>query len=261
MDASLKAAARRQGLAPLAEKLAAIVPDLSDQYTHTPVVAPHVVRKVRNQHAFQMSLVGRVIDEFPDKKPVIVDIGDSAGTHLQYLAGLYPHKPFDCLSVNLEPAAVERIRAKGLRAILARAEQLDEHDIHADLFLCFETLEHLTDPCRFLHQLSAKTQAKYLILTVPYVSASRVGLRYVRGVKPPPAYAENTHIFELAPGDLKLLARHGGWDVHYEQVYRQYPRFGPLRAMKAYWRRCDFEGFYGLILRRDDTWSRHYRDW
>jgi len=259
LTVSLRAAARQQDLAALSEKLTAIVPDISDQYTHTRIDSPYVLQKVRNQHAFQISLVDDVIGEF--ENPVIVDIGDSCGTHLQYINGLYPDKNVRSLSVNLEQAAVDRITAKGLDAICSRAEDLEDYNIKTDIFLCFETLEHMMDPCGFLKDLSDKTEAKYLVLTVPYVVRTRAGLRYVRGTKPGQAYAENTHIFELSPEDLKLLVRHSGWNVHSERIYRQYPTWSWLRIMKRHWKTFDFEGFYGLILIRDHTWSDRYEDW
>ena len=259
LTASLRKAAQQQGLSALGEKLAAIVPDISDQYTHTPIDSPFVLQKVRNQHAFQISLVDEVIGEFDS--PVIVDIGDSCGTHIQYVNALYPDKNVKSLSVNLEQAAVDRIAAKGLEAICSRAEELEDYNIKTDIFLCFETLEHMMDPCHFLKDLSDKTDAKYLVITVPYVAGTRAGLRYVRGTKPGEAYAENTHIFEFCPEDLKLLARHSGWDVHSERIYRQYPRWSWLRITRGHWKKFDFEGFYGLILKRDHTWSDRYVDW
>ncbi|KKL99163.1 hypothetical protein LCGC14_1817200 [marine sediment metagenome] len=128
-----------------------------------------------------MEFVNEIIQEL--KKPVIVDIGDSAGAHLQYIMGLYSkNKDIKCLSVNLDEKAVRKIREKGLEAIHARAEDLHKYDVNADIFLCFELLEHLMNPCQFLYELSSRTNVKYLIVTIPYVRGSRVGLHHIRGV-------------------------------------------------------------------------------
>jgi hypothetical protein len=198
----------------------------------------------------------------PLEKPMIVDVGDSAGTHLKYLIGLYPeNKGIRCMSVNMDQKAVDRIRGKGLDAMHARAEDLHEHNIEADVFLCFQTLEHLMDPFKFLHALSSNTRAKYLVITVPYVRESRVGLYHIRQSRRDNVYAENTHIFELDPDDIKLVVKHAGWSVVKEKVYLQYPKRGILRMTKMLWRALDFEGFYGLILERDDSWSSKYADW
>jgi hypothetical protein len=166
-----------------------------------------------------------------------------------------------CLSVNLDKKAVERIREKGLEAVCARAEDLPRYNINADIFLCFETLEHLMNPGLFLHELSSKTGADYLIVTVPYLRNSRVGLHHIRGNAEVPMNAENTHIFELDPEDWKVLVRFSGWEIAEEKIFLQYPRRSFFRMLKPLFRKYDFEGFYGLILKRDDTWAALYSDW
>ena len=120
---SLESAVREQGLYALREKLRGVVGDLSDQYTHTKVADPYIECKVRNMHAFQISLVQEIIGQF--QSPVIVDIGDSSGTHLRYVQGLFSEgRDIRTLSVNLDAQAVARIKARGMEAIHARAEDL-----------------------------------------------------------------------------------------------------------------------------------------
>lgn len=257
---SLKKAASEQGLNRLVLKLEEIIPDISDQYSTFKLDTRYLKTKARNLHAFQISLVNKVIEEF--QKPVIVDIGDSAGTHLQYIIGLHSkNKDITSLSVNLDPEAIERIKAKGLNAVKARAEDLLDYNEKADIILCFEILEHLMDPCHFLHQLSLRTNTKYLIISVPYLKNSRIGLHNIREGRKEEVHAENTHIFELNPQDWKLLIRHSGWSIIDEQVYLQYPKKGFFRIVKHLWKKFDFEGFYGLILKRDNFWSSKYLDW
>ena len=88
-----------------------------------------------------------------------------------------------------------------------------------------------------------------------------VGPDDVDSIRNPVSQITTTHILELAPEDLKLLALHSGWKVVYDQIYRQYPKYGLMRIMKPWWERFDFEGFYGMILTRDDSWSSLYKDW
>ena len=257
---SLEKAAKEQGLDKLRTDLENIVPDISEQYSLFKLDTTYLLMKVRNMHAFQISLVNKIIEQFD--MPVIVDIGDSSGTHLQYLIGLYSeYRKIRCLSVNMDAKAVARIKNKGLEAVHARAEDLPAYDIDANIFLCFETLEHLINPLHFLFTLSSKTNAKYMIITIPYLRNSRVGLHHIRAGRKENVYAENTHIFELNPEDWKLLARHSGWEIIEDKIYLQYPKRSFLRMTKPLWKRYDFEGFYGLILRRDDTWSCKYLDW
>ncbi len=255
---SLEEAAKKQGLEELCGRLRRIVPDISNQYSTRKLDSSYLKTKVRNQHAFQISLIGKVINEF--KAPRIADIGDSCGTHIQYIKGIYPQVT-DCLSINLDEAAVEKIKAKGLQAVGARAEELKNLDLKADILLCFELLEHLSDPNAFLHTLAGVKQAKYLILTVPFLKESRVGLHHIRNLRADKVCAENTHIFELNPVDWKLLARHAGWDIVYERIYLQYPRFSLLGLTRPLWQKYDFTGFYGLILKKDDSWAIKYSNW
>ncbi|OHB34010.1 MAG: hypothetical protein A2Y09_08235 [Planctomycetes bacterium GWA2_39_15] len=257
---SLERAIKEQRLKELAVKLKQIVPDITEQYSNFLVNTSFLNLKVIGLHAFQMSLVGDAISNI--KNPVIVDIGDSAGTHLQYIVGLYSdNKNISCLSVNLDSKAVEKIINKGFNAVHARAEDLHKYNINADIFLCFETLEHLMNPCTFLHDLSTKTNAQFLVITVPYLKDSRVGLHHIRNNITEAVNAEKTHIFELNPDDWKLIVRHSGWDIVEEAVYLQYPKKGIMRITKYLWKKYDFEGFYGLILKRDSTYASRYLNW
>jgi len=257
---SIEKSSKNQGLKDLTDKLRKIVPDITDQYSTFKVDNLYTEIKVRNQHAFQIALVNEIIGEFD--KPTIVDIGDSAGTHLQYIIGLHSNnKNIHCLSVNIDNQAVEKIKQKGFVAVNARAEDLHKYNIDADIFLCFETLEHLMNPCHFLHELSIKTNAKYMVITVPYLKNSRIGLSHIRERRLRDVQAENTHIFELSPNDWKLVAKHSGWSILQERIYLQYPKRGSFWFTKALWKRFDFEGFYGMILTKDDTWSSRYIDW
>ncbi len=62
-------------------------------------------------HAFQTYMASYAIDKANQDSITVVDIGDSAGTHIQYLNGIYPDliNPY---SVNLDPVAVKKIQLK-----------------------------------------------------------------------------------------------------------------------------------------------------
>jgi len=260
MKGSLERAAKEQGLSELSFRLERCVPDITDQYSSYKIDTPYLRKSVRYLHAFQISLVGEVINELA--RPVIADIGDSAGTHLQYIKDIYgPGKVMRCIGINFDLKAVERIRKRQLEAVCVRAEDLSSQNIKADLFLCFETLEHLTDPIDFLWKLSSRTDAAYLVATVPYTRKSKVGLLHIKRNKKEPVCAENTHIFEFSPQDWKLIVKHSGWAIVKEKIYLQYPKKGFFNLTKPLWRKFDFEGFYGFILKRDDSWSSKYKDW
>lgn len=254
---SLEAALREQGLSDLVGTLRSAVPDISRQYSTFAVDSPYLELKVRGQHAFQVRLA---LAGMSNVAGPVVDVGDSSGTHIRYLKALgEPGRRY--LSVNLDAAAVRKVQSAGLEAVQARAEELGPRGIDAAVFLCFETLEHLPDPSGFLHSLATKTAARRLVLTVPYVERSRVGLHHIRAGLKKSVTAEQVHLFELCPEDLRLLFRHCGWSVAHEEVYLQYPRRSWRRLLKPAWKQRDFEGFYGAVLEPDPTWSSLYEDW
>ena len=85
---SIKKAAVEQKLTDYVSKLCSIVPDISNQYTTTKMEGPYLEAKVRTLHAFQMRLFKRAARMQSKNKMTVVDIGDSAGTHLLYIKKL-----------------------------------------------------------------------------------------------------------------------------------------------------------------------------
>jgi hypothetical protein len=261
--ASLKAAGREQKLEKLYQLLEEIIPDISDQYTTFKIDNELLKINTRMLHSFQVNLALKAIEFLSIKKSsFIADVGDSSGSHITYLKTIIandqrfvPHD-FKFVSINIDQVAINKIRSKGIEAILCRAEELDEkYAIKADLFMSFETLEHLSDPLSFLDNISKKSISEYFVLTVPYLSRSRVGLHHIRNKQYREVIPENTHIFELSPDDWKLIFQHSGWNVLEERIYRQYPFWSWWILMKPIWKKFDFEGFYGAILKKDRTWS------
>jgi len=264
MSLSIIQAQKRQKLSGLVDKLCLIVPNVAEQYTTFLIDTPYLDKKIRAEHAFQISLAINAMNRLNKDQCNIVDIGDSAGTHIQYLQALFPDR-VNALSVNIDEVAVAKIKARGLQAIHARAEELMDHPEltgSVDIFLSYEMLEHLMDPVNFLYSLSENSECEYFVVTVPYLATSRVGLHQIRRFTDDRVMAaENTHIFELSPEDWKLLFRLSGWEIVEDSIYTQYPRFGLLRLLQSIWKRFDFEGFYGCILRRNNTYSKKYQDW
>ncbi|ARJ66529.1 hypothetical protein WV31_13050 [Magnetospirillum sp. ME-1] len=266
--ASIRAALAEQGLDALAGRLREAVPDIADQYTGTFDTREFQAfwdLKMRGQHAFQVQATLDMLDLMGPGGLTVVDIGDSSGTHARYLRAVTPPGRLErIVGVNLDPEAVERIRAKGGEAVLSRAEELDPATLKADLFLSFETLEHLTDPLRFLHGLAAKGSADWLLATVPYRRRSRFGgaqLRWPDHRMPAKMTPEQVHIYEFSPADWSLAARLAGWRPVMTRIYRQYPLRSPLAATMPLWQRLDFEGFVALGLRRDLTLADRYSGW
>lgn len=272
MRRSVRAATREQRLSALGERLSSIVPDLTHQYTEFALESDFMREKVRAQHAFETAVVLDGVDwavrseENPGSPFTIVDIGDSSGTHMLYLKTLlsedkrFANRRVETLSVNLDPVAVRKIKDRGLPAVLCRAEDLHQNlGVHPSLCISLEMLEHLSDPTGFLDSLSRSEVCNWLVITVPYMRRSRVGLHHIRLGLSKPFYPENTHIYELAPADWQLLFKHAGWRVVSQRVYCQYPRWRLWRVMQPVWRRYDFEGYFGVVLQRDRSWANWYR--
>lgn len=266
--ASIHAAVREQGLGDLYHATERIAPDLSGQYTTAHDTAEfdrYWAVKIRAMHAFQVSATLEALDHVEGEALVIGDIGDSSGNHGAYIKALAPAgKIARVVSVNLDPVAVEKVRANGGEAILARAEEVEHHDLRPDLWVSFETLEHLTDPVRFLHGLAARGSAEYMLISIPLCIASRFGgshLRMAPAIMPERLTPEQVHVYEFSLADWELLARFSGFKTVVRRIYRQYPRRHPLWFTYPLWRRLDFPGFATLLLRRDLSLAQRYTGW
>lgn len=263
---SLAIAISENGYNDLIKKLREIVPDVSKQYSGKPgEYNDYWELKLRGLHAFQCLLMLKALEGLPaGRRITVVDIGDSAGTHMIYLKALTKGRfDIDTLSVNLDPRAIEKIKARGLDAMLCRAEDLDLGEEKADLFVTFEMLEHLHNPAIFFRRMAKKSKGDRMAISVPYVKASRIGLHNLRKKSDKPIFAEDEHIFELSPDDWSLLMLHAGWKVVDSKVYYQYPRKLPIVSwiLARHWRRVDYEGFWGAMIEKDTISSDLYKDW
>jgi len=257
---SIQQAVKSQNLDFMYKELERIVPDIGDQYTGISVDRSYMRLKVRAVHAFQMQLFTEAINDYGWKSGMLgqleplkgVDIGDSSGNHTLYLKVLC--SSVRMTSANIDRTAVEKIRSKGLTGVL-----LCKDFIKDMVCLCsgrqfatlFQVLEHIPNPVQYLHELS-KSDLEMLILTVPYVRTSRVGMHHLRDSNyKGSGTAEDVHVFELCPGDWKLLFQYCGWKVNYDTVYYQYPSW--LMPVKWFWRWHDFEGFWGVVLKKEES--------
>ncbi|MBC8550573.1 MAG: class I SAM-dependent methyltransferase [Candidatus Brocadiales bacterium] len=263
---SIKRALSGNGLFDLVKELRTIVPDISDQESsERDSFNDFWEFKRRALQSFQCNLMLKAIKYFTPGRVAVADIGDSAGTHMLYLRKLAGDEyDIDSLSVNLDPRAIKKIESRGLKAVHCRAEDLGLRDKKFDLVVSFQMVEHLHNPSIFFKRLATSSVCNRLVVTVPYVKSSRVGLHYIRlNNRKASVFAEDVHIYELNPEDWSLLMLHSGWRVIYKRIYYQYPRNWPIisKMLGLYWRVVDYEGFWGVILERDTTFSECYQDW
>ncbi len=266
---SINTAVKEQGLEQIKRDLNKIVSDLSTHRIHSVIEGEFAETKARGQHAFQMGLLIKAVRMLGKKQLTIVDIGDSAGTHLEYIKALCHDLDIDTISVDIDKEAVDKIKSKGMKAIHSPAEELDLGDTKIDIFTSFEMVEHLTNPSLFFRRMAVKGKCELMLITVPYLKNSRVGLHHVRSILKGKStveamrqiYPEQEHVFELSPDDWKMLISFSGWRIIDDQIYRQYPQKHIMHLMKPIWKKYDFEGFWGAILRRDRSISDLYRGW
>uniref|UniRef100_A0A6M3XYL0 Putative methyltransferase n=1 Tax=viral metagenome TaxID=1070528 RepID=A0A6M3XYL0_9ZZZZ len=221
--------------------------DITDQYSNLKIDTEYLKLNVRAMHALQLKLIEKALSDLLCSYHGIniMDFGDSSGTHCQYIKKMYPYYEIKTLSVNIDSRAIKRIKEKGLKAIVIEEEELWEIE-YKDMVMSFQVLEHLENPIKVLQDLSTITNK--LVLTVPYVKRSRIGIQNLKNTNP-----ENTHLFELSPTDWKKLFSYSGWTVGSEEIYYQYPKGIPILSwvLKKYWQRYDFEGFYGIVLEKE----------
>lgn len=189
------------------------------------------------------------------------DIGDSDGSVRVVMEELLGKQQLQTVGINLQPGVVKRMQERGLDAICEDAIDVGHRGTRYDVVSLFETLEHLPDPIGFLQEISSVVEHR-LILSVPYIRSSRLGLLYLEDDWPSEQAAtiENVHIFELSPRDWRKVFRHAGWRVEREAVFKQFPGSGPMKWLLSwYWRRTSFEGFYFASLVRDTLKASRYR--
>lgn len=189
-----------------------------------------------------------------------LDVGDSDGSVRILIERSMNDESVKTMGVNLQKAAVEKIRAKGMDALHMDAMDLGRTGVTYDVVSLFETLEHLPNPIGFLEQIHTVV-GQNLIVSVPFVPRSRVSLKYLEDKSTANDYTiENVHIFELSRPDWKKIFSHTGWRVEGEWVLLQFPKFGILRLiMQTYWRKTSFEGFWFVTLTEDDKFKKLYK--
>ena len=264
---SLTRAAKEQNLLITLEQLRTVLPDISNQESRKSKESDSYSEiKRRLLHSYQVRTMARILDALNKNHVRVVDIGDSAGTHCLYFKRIFKDShEVSTLSVNLDPRAIEKIKLRGLPALLKRAEEISPGDLggEVDVYTSFEMIEHLHNPSLFLRRLANSSTGRRLFITVPFLRKSRVGMHHIRNKVARDVFAEDVHVFELSPSDWTLLFRHTGWEVVDQGVCYQYPRRLSILswALKRYWAMFDFEGFWGAVLERNTTYSDRYKDW
>lgn len=183
-----------------------------------------------------------------------LDIGDSDGSTRMLLQNSMDNFNMSTLGINLQTKAVEQVKQLGLDAECIDALDMHKTNRKYDIVSLFETLEHLTDPLGFLKSIHPVVN-KRLIVSVPFIDHSRVGLAYLQEKWPEHKVPtiENTHVFELSPNDWNKIFLHCGWCVEDQKVARPFPSHGSLKHIMRYaWKKISFEGYWFVSLKKDN---------
>lgn len=239
-----------------------IFPDFGQHYS-IPVDNKEVEQRIRLLVAAETVFVRKAIENVIEAngRCSYADVGDSDGS-VRLLLNKYSYgDKLSHVGINLQKNAVEKIRSKGLDAICADALSLGDQGASYDIVSAFETLEHLSDPIGFLQDIRKVTNNR-LILSVPFIRKSRLGLAYTsnKWPKDKAPSIENTHIFELSSLDWKKIFLHSGWKVENEWKLIMFPlnRLSRL-ILQPFWRFVSFEGFWFVSLYKDSEFSSQYR--
>lgn len=240
-----------------------VLPDLTDHYASVTVDAEAQMR-LRLLLCAQALFIHKVYAGLIAQGQAVkswVDVGDSDGAARELFLRRFPDAAgIETLGVNMEQEAVDMIRRRGLAAECMNAMDLHTRGYDCDLVSVFETLEHMPNPIGFLENMQ-QVVGKRLIISVPLVVTSRVGLLYqsAKWDQRKEARYSNNHVFELSPRDWTKLFRHTGWSIDDEWKVRQYPKTGPLKLVMQYaWRKLSFEGYWFVSLKKDTTVSGRF---
>lgn len=242
-----------------------LFPDFKHHYSFV-VESKEVENRIRLLVAAEAFFIKKEIDKVITAKDkcTYADVGDSDGSVRLLLKKYFGGEKLASVGINLQASTVEKIRKRGLDAICTDALSLEDRGIHYDIVSLFETLEHLPDPLGFLNGIR-KVVDKKLVLSVPFIRHSRVGLNYLsdRWVNKWPqdmkTTIENTHIFELSPLDWKKIFLHTGWKVDNEWNLMMFPSNKISRLiLQPFWRVVSFEGFWFVSLFKDNKYSSRY---
>jgi SAM-dependent methyltransferase len=126
--------------------------------------------KYESRNPVQIALVRRFLASVTKAvlstgKRNIADVGCADGYVYQFLRD-HAGAPFDYVGYDVDLAALERARARFPGIRFERGSVYD-FDTSADLVLCLEVLEHLTDPDKALKHLASLTAGDFIV-SVPH---------------------------------------------------------------------------------------------
>lgn len=159
-------------------------------------------------HKPWLARVAGYCDRFAIRKGTLVEIGPGFGTfaELASKSRLFA----DVLAVEPTPEMAAACRARGVRVIEKRIEDVGASDVAAaDVLVSFEVIEHLFDPAAFVRQCARLVRpGGLLVLSCPNGLGFDIA---VLGGKALAVDAEHVNLFN--PASLSRLLGQSGFDV------------------------------------------------
>lgn len=111
------------------------------------------VAEIRREKIFRprMERLVTICDDINLRVDRLVDIGAGFGIFLDEWCKRFPD--VDAVAVEPSTSLAAECRAKGLRVVESVAQHASGLDNFADLVVCFEVLEHVDDPLKFVNDL------------------------------------------------------------------------------------------------------------
>ena len=100
---------------------------------------------------------------------VLMDVGAGYGIFLEEWRNAYPNTNI----IGIEPSKqlAEECRRKNINIIESMVEDVDQHENYSDLLVCFEVLEHVHTPKKFLNKVNQLIKpGGYILLSTLTIS-------------------------------------------------------------------------------------------
>jgi SAM-dependent methyltransferase len=176
-------------------------------------VAPgsRTVDLLRTRFARTIEFLRAHVPDAFDERAAVLDAGAADAVYLRALGK-------DGIALNVDEAAVDRVRGDGVKAVSGSVHDVPFEDRAFDAVLCLEVIEHLENPIGAMREL-ARISTGPLVVTIPHMSATRVrpfgDWAGDERLTPAELRARSHfhHVFEFSLEDFANVAGHAGWRV------------------------------------------------
>lgn len=185
----------------------------------------------------------------PARCQTAIEVGAASDLFLRTVAA--EHK----IGVNVIPVCVENLQRQGIEGRLSVGPLIPASDGEADLLICFQTLEHVTDPIGFLRELARILKADgTLVLSIPFVFRTQIRQRFYGQAADRISQPEGEfHVFEFTPSDFSRILSHTPFTQLHRQILVNYRLcYDPLSnaCIRRFFAPDVFCGLLAVVLKK-----------